>query len=152
RVYTRVGMYSEEFRSEPRLEAPNLTMFWDLQNVAGMEPLIIDRYSRALGNVGPDSGTPRPGFPTNDDLLGPRSHVLDLLNTTNVVTYSGALEFYEEQLSYHEGIGFTASERAVTLSPSDSITLSGKTTSADQLALVTSLSNSVLESDGAAVA
>ncbi|HKE58119.1 MAG TPA: YfhO family protein, partial [Pyrinomonadaceae bacterium] len=151
RVYTRVGMYAEEFSSEPRLEAPNLTMLWGLQNVAGMEPLILERYSRALGNVGPDSVTPRPGSPTNDDLLGPRSQVLNLLNTTHVVTYSGSLELYDEQLSYHDGIGFTASEQPVTLSPADSITLRGKITNANQLALVTSLSNSVLEPDGAAV-
>ena len=56
RVYTRVAMFSEEFNAPPRLESANLTMMYGLQNVAGMEPLISERYSRALGGVGNEVG------------------------------------------------------------------------------------------------
>ena len=52
RVYTRVtlyGEYAEEFTLEPRLDSTNLTALFGLQNVAGYEPLIFERYSRALG-------------------------------------------------------------------------------------------------------
>ncbi|HEY1404833.1 MAG TPA: hypothetical protein VGB05_11940, partial [Pyrinomonadaceae bacterium] len=49
RAYTRVELYSEEFNLTPRLEAPNLTALHGIHNVAAYEPLIFDRYSRALG-------------------------------------------------------------------------------------------------------
>src|SRR5262245_40205338 len=93
RVYTRAGLFSEEFTATPRLDAPNLHARFGLHNVAGMEPLILERYSRALGGVGPDSVTPRPGLPPNDYLFSARSYVLDILNTTHVVSFATLLSF-----------------------------------------------------------
>ncbi|HUE84327.1 MAG TPA: YfhO family protein [Pyrinomonadaceae bacterium] len=151
RVYTRAELYAEEFSSSPRLEAPNLHALYGLHNVAGMEPLILDRYSRALGDVGPDSVTPRPGFPPNDDLFSARSHVLDLLNTTHVVSFAN-LKTFEDPLVYKDGIGLSVVDLTANLSAGQKLVLSGPKTPVDQLALVTSLSNSVAESQGTEVA
>jgi hypothetical protein len=152
RVYTRVAMFSEEFNAPPRLEAPNLTMLNGLHNVAGMEPLISERYSRALGGVGPDSVTPRAGSPRNDDLFTARSHVLDLLNTTHVVTYAGTLQILEDPVVRRDGVAVSKFDLGLTLPPGATAQLTGSALPNDQLALVTSLSNSVAEPQGSAVA
>ncbi len=152
RVYTRVGMYSDEFRSSPRVDAPNLTMLWNLQNVAGLEPLIFERYSRALGDVGPDSVTPRIGTLARNGLFSESSNVLNLLNTTHVVTFSGALGFYEETLVHHDGVGLSVAELNTSLPPGATTIFANKETRADQIGFVTSLANSVSESDGTPVA
>src|SRR5205823_7441386 len=65
RVYTRVYPMIEEYADPPRLEPANLTMLHGLDNVAGNEPLIIDRYSRALGDVYIDAVKTRPGYPSD---------------------------------------------------------------------------------------
>lgn len=152
RVYTRVAMFSEEFNAPPRLEAANLTMLHGLHNVAGMEPLISERYSRALSGVGPDSVMPRAGLPPNDDLFGERSQVLDLLNTTHVVTYAGTLQIVEDPVVRREGIAVSKLDLSSTLPPGASVQLTGSALASDQLALVTSLSNSVTEPQGSLVA
>lgn len=152
RVYTRVAMFSEEFNAPPRLEAANLTMLHGLHNVAGMEPLISERYSRALSGVGPDSVMPRGGLPPNDDLFGERSHVLDLLNTTHIVTYAGTLQIVEDPVIRREGIAVSKLDLSSTLPPGASVQLTGSALASDQLALVTSLSNSVTEPQGSLVA
>jgi len=151
RVYTRVGLFAEEFTTNPRLEAPNLHAVYGLHNLAGMEPLILERYSRALGGIGPDSVTPRAGFPANDDLFSARSHVLDLLNTTNVISFAG-LKTFEDPLTYKDGIGVSVVDLISDLTPGATARLTGAGAPVDQLALVTSLANSVTEPQGAEVA
>ncbi len=151
RVYTRVEMFSEEFTNQPRLEAANLTVLYGLHNLAGIEPLILERYSRALGSVGPDSVTPRPGFPPNDDLFAAQSHVLDLLNTTHVVSYTN-LKTFEDPLIYKDGVGLSVADLNRDLPPGATVQLTGTVVPVDQLALVTSLANSVNEPQGTPVA
>lgn len=151
RVYTRAGLFAEEFKTQPRLEAPNLHAVYGLHNLAGMEPLILERYSRALGGIGPDSVTPRPGFPPNVDLFGAQSHVLDILNTTQVVTFSG-LKTFEDAVTYKNGIGLAVADLDINLLPGQRVQLEGHQSPADQFALVTSLSNSVEEQQGTPVA
>lgn len=148
RVYTRAGLFAEEFNHQPRLEAPNLPAVYGLQNVAGMEPLILERYSRALGGVGPDSVTPRPGFPPNEDLFSARSRVLDLLNTTHVVSFAD-LKTFEDPLNYKDGIGFSTSSLNISLPPGAVTRLTGSIRPSDILAMVTTLANSVSEPQGA---
>ena len=152
RVYTRVGLFSEEFTNEPRLEATNLTMLHNLQNVAGMEPLILERYSRALGNVGPDSVTPRAGMTYKNDLFLSQSHVLDILNTTHTVTYAGPLGIYEDVTTYHEDVRLSVGELNISVLPGQSVDFSNRQKPGDELALVTSLSNSVSEPDDKPIA
>ncbi len=151
RVYTRVELFAEEFTGPPRLEAPNLTALYGLHNLAGMEPLIFARYSRALGGVGPDSVTPRAGFGPNNDLFAARSHVLDLLNTTHVVSFLN-LRPFQEPLTYRDDIGLSRLDLQLDLPPGATARLTGAGMSSDSLALVTSLSNSIAEAQGTTVA
>ncbi|HLL72111.1 MAG TPA: YfhO family protein, partial [Pyrinomonadaceae bacterium] len=153
RVYTRTGLFAEEFTLKPRFEGANLTALYGLHNVAGMEPLILERYSRALGGVGPDSVTPRAGFPPNDDLFQAHSRVLDLLNTTHVVSYSNLAPNMETNI-LKDGISFAPSDARIALAPGQSATCAGggATSEGDTLALVTVLSNSVEIGQGETVA
>jgi hypothetical protein len=151
RVYTRVGLFAEEFTNTPRLEGVNLTARYGLHNVAGMEPLISERYSRALGGVGPDSVTPRAGFPPNDDLFKTRSRVLDLLNTTHVVSYSNLAPHFESDI-YKDGIAFAPADANLNLAPAQTIRLAGGAIEGDTFALVSVLSNSVELEQGTVVA
>jgi hypothetical protein len=151
RVYTRAELFAEEFTSTPRLDAPNLHARFGLHNVAGMEPLILDRYSRALGGVGPDSVTPRPGFPANDFLFQAKSHVLDILNTTHVVSFAN-LEKFSDPLTYRDGVGVSVFDLKIDLPPGGIASLTGSDLRpADELILVTSLANSVEVPQGAEV-
>jgi len=88
RVYTRFSLYLDEFIADAPFDAQNRTALYGLHNVAGYDPLILERYSRALGNVNFDGVTARTGSPDNPALLSERSHVLDLLNTRHLVTFA----------------------------------------------------------------
>jgi hypothetical protein len=87
RIYTRVELFSEQFDVPPRFDAANVSAVWGLHNVAGYEPLILERYSRALGGVGMDTLRSPERYKLNSTLFTERSHVLDLLNTAYVVSY-----------------------------------------------------------------
>ena len=150
RVYTRVNLFVEEFPISPRLDPPNVTALWGLHNAAGAEPLILERYSRALGGVGPDAVSPRAGGPPNDELLAARSHVLDLLNTTYLVSFAG-LTTAPHYLLVKDGIKF-GDNLGLGLQPGESATLSGLNGAGDTLALVTVLSRSTHITQAAPVA
>ncbi|HEX8072000.1 MAG TPA: hypothetical protein VF546_18775 [Pyrinomonadaceae bacterium] len=152
RVYTRAGLFAEEFNARPRLDAPNLPALFGLHDAAGMEPLVLERYSRALGGVGPDSVTPRAGFPAhNEDLFAVRSRVLDLLNVRHVVTFAN-LKSFEDPLTYRDQIGLSVTELDVSVAPGATVALHAAAAAADTLALVTSLANSVGATQGEPVA
>ena len=85
RIYTRVNLFAEEFKESPRFDPPNLTALYKQENVGGYEPLLLERYSRALGNVNLDAANPLPGSAPNRALFDARSHVLDLLGARFVV-------------------------------------------------------------------
>ncbi len=102
RVYTDIDVFSEQLTEEPRVDPSNLTMLFGLQNAYGYEPLIFKRYSVALGN-GRWNSNKYFGVPVPDGtLFNGRSHVLDLLNTTFVVTTSN-LNANPEGLMEKEG-------------------------------------------------
>ncbi|HEV7904036.1 MAG TPA: hypothetical protein VGO96_09355, partial [Pyrinomonadaceae bacterium] len=151
RAYTRIGLFAEEFTDAPRLEGVNLTALHGLHNVAGMEPLIFERYSRALGGVGPDSVTPRAGFPPNDDLFKAHSRVLDLLNTTHLVSFLNLAPNLEGSI-YIEGVAFAPTDANLSLLPGQTMRFAGAAVESDTLALVTVLSNSVELKQGTVVA
>jgi len=149
RVYTRVAM-TEQGELQPRFDAANFSAVFDLQNVAGYEPLIFDRYSRALGGVGPDSVL-RFSAPTPDDsLLTARSHVLDILNTSFLVSYANLAVIPERGIS--DGNIFADLRLPGEVQPQATATLTVSPTEADSLLLVTSLANSVLIPQGTPVA
>src|SRR5262249_16675747 len=52
RVYTRFDFFEDQTAANASVDAPNVTAIYGLHNVAGYEPLVLSRYSRALGDVG----------------------------------------------------------------------------------------------------
>ncbi|HEY9403048.1 MAG TPA: YfhO family protein [Pyrinomonadaceae bacterium] len=152
RIYTRVKLFAEEFDESPRFDPPNLTALHALENVGGYEPLLFERYSRALGDVHLDAASPLPGFEPNRVVFDARSHVLDLLAARFVVNAQMAADV---PLIERDGVRFDASDLLTELRPGERISLnvnSAAAATADTLALVTSMSNSVGIADGATVA
>jgi hypothetical protein len=96
RVYTRVNLFVSGYPRRPPLDLPNVTAVRGLQNVAGYEQFVLERFSRALGNVGADAVNLRYDLKGAPDatLFAPRSRVLDLLNTSFVVTYANLSTAY----------------------------------------------------------
>ena len=145
RVYTRVDLMSEQF-SPPRFDSPNLSAVWELQNVGGYEPMVLERYSRALGNVGMDTVySLKTGAPDNS-LLSSESHVLDILNTTFIVSYPN-LDTALKPIDAPRPSGVPGE-----ILPQISKTLTTSPILADSLDLVTSLTRSVEVPDDALVA
>lgn len=154
RVYTRVELYLSPRYTipPPPLDLPNLPALQGIQNVAGYEQLVLERFSRALGNVGPDAVNPRydmPGAP-DQSVFAERSHVLDLLNTTFVAAFANLATTPEPTLQ-KDGIQLSARDLNHALQPGETLALHAQAT-ADTLALVSSLSNSVDVADGHEVA
>ena len=147
RIYTRVALMSEQFGDPPRFDSANLSAVYGLHNVAGYEPLIFERYSRALGGVGLDAvDTVTAGTP-DASLFTARSHVLDILNTTFVISYPNlatAPGAFPAALAETDVIG--------EVLPQTTKTLVVQPTEADALQFVTSLSNSTSEPNGHVVA
>src|SRR5207248_1854616 len=150
RVYTRFNLFEDQTAATPRVDGPNLTALYGLHNVAGYEPLLLARYSRALGGVGLDTVNPLPGYPPNDTLLAANSHVLDLLNTTLIASYSD-LSIARAPPTHGE-MSFDLSEAGVEIKPQATQPLAITDTTADTLALVTSLANAADIEQGTPVA
>ena len=151
RVYTRAVLWTEEYQQQPRLDSGNLTMLFGLRNVGGYEPLILERYSRALGGVWMDATTPLTGLKPNMALFDPDSHVLDILNTMFVVSYADLLAEPTQQIE-RDGIRFGAFDVGLTLKPGETKELKGILLESDTVAFVTTLANSVGIPDGTIVA
>jgi hypothetical protein len=149
RVFTRVELFSEQFNVPPRLDGANLSALYGLQNVAGYEPLILARYSRALGGVGMDTLRTPDRFELNTTLFTERSHVLDLLNTTFAVTYSDLKPTLAPPRRCGE---LDAAGMLGELPPQATLTINGASSVAGALKLVTSLPAATGEPDGATVA
>ncbi|MEO8434566.1 MAG: YfhO family protein [Pyrinomonadaceae bacterium] len=151
RIYTRSFLFVEDLLPQRRFEPTNLTMLHGLQNVAGYEPLILERYSRALGNVFLDAVTTRPGYPADTSLLESKSHVLDILNTSFVVGYAG-LSLEPIRWVEKDGIKFGLDNPNVTIKPGETTTLPAVAAEADTLGVVTTLSFSDQIADGGVIA
>lgn len=149
RVYTRVDLFSEQFALTPRLDPPNLSAVHGLHNIAGYEPLILERYSRALGGVGFDSVHTIANYAPDHTLLSDRSHVIDILNAKYIVAYSNlatALEPVDIR-------NVPASIQSLgELPPKMTRTFGAPPVIADTVLLVTSLANSVSVPQGDTVA
>lgn len=151
RVYTRLNLFTDENSASPRVDPLDLTAMYGLHNVAGYEPLMLDRYSRALGHVSLDSVNPLPGYPPKDTLLGRESHVLDLLNTRYVASFSN-LRTNRAPFFERAGVKLDLTEAGKEISPGKSEPIAITDALADSIALVTSLANSADVVQGTAVA
>jgi hypothetical protein len=151
RAYLRVDLFADQFSDHPRVDAPNLSMLPGIHNVAGYEPLILERYSRALGNVAMDGFNPRPGFPSDLSIFGNNSHVLDLLNTKFFVSFS---DFSAAPITpiEREGMTFSGIERGTRIEPGQKALVSGRSAQGDTLAIVSSLVNASSIDHGETVA
>jgi hypothetical protein len=158
RIYTRVNLFVAGYPAPPALDLPNRTVLFHLRNVAGYEQLIQERFSRALGNVGADAVNPRydvRGAP-DASVFSTQSRVLDLLNTTRVVTFanlSTAPAPARDVGTLARGdVRFSQTDLGLTLKPGETASLVCASAEGDTLALVTTLTNSTDVRDGAAVA
>jgi hypothetical protein len=151
RAYLRVDLDVEEFDSAPRVDGANVPTLYGVENVGGFEHLILSRYSRALGNVWSDGVNPRPGFPADANLLDPRSHVLDLLNTDFLVAYRDLAKIPARTV-VKNGVTFATDDLGVALAPQQTFSLEVNHPEGDTLALVTTMSNSAQLGDGDAIA
>jgi hypothetical protein len=151
RAYLRVDLDVEEFDAAPRVDGPNVPTLYGVENVGGFEHLILARYSRALGNVWSDGVNPRPGFAPDPNLLDPRSHVLDVLNTAHLVAYRD-LAKVPPRAVVKNGVAFAAADLNVALAPRQTFSLEAIRAEGDALALVTTMANSAHLADGDAVA
>lgn len=152
RVYTRVDLFIQQFGTPPLLDAGDLSAVHGLQNVAGYEPLIFSRYSRALGNVTFDGVNPREGFSRDPTLLGSSSRVLDVLNTTFVVGFSGMATSPAGRIE-DRGISFTACDADLNIEPGRTVSFAAlEPAPGDTLALVTALGFSTGEEQGSVIA
>ncbi len=147
RIYLRVVGFDARDLEPRNLDFLNLAARHKLQNIAGYEPLILQRYSSALGDVWLDGVRGKLASPADFSLFDPRSHVLDLLSTSVVVGYSN-LEVSLPSTIEKEGVRFAASDF-----PRDRSTrLSAIVAEGDTLAIVSLLSHSTAVADGTPVA
>jgi Bacterial membrane protein YfhO len=147
RIFTRVDLMAEQYEAQPRLDAANVSAIYGLHNVAGYEPLILERYSRALGDVGLDTVRTPIGDRLNNALFGEQSRVLDLLNCRFVVSYTGfrsALEAPPDDEA--------STDLAGEMPPQTMKILNGAFSESSALVLVTSLANAVNVVEGEPVA
>jgi len=152
RVYTRIKLLHMEVNPEPLdIDSPNHTIVAGLHNVAGYEPLILQRYSRALGDVGMDGVSKRGTFKPSNAPLDMKSHVLDLLNTRFLVTYSD-LSIEPEYLVESNGIRFGQDDLPIDLLKEGELSFDDITFKGDTLALVTTMINSAEVVDRTVVA
>jgi len=149
RIYTRVDLFSEQYETRPRLDPPNLSAVVGLHNVAGYEPLIFERYSQALGGVGLDTVHGFLNYAPDETLVGDRSHVLDLLNTKYLVSYSNLATSRDGTSLDNTLVAF---QPLGEIAPQETRVFGAPPILADSLLLVTSLSNSIAEAQGNTVA
>lgn len=149
RIYTSVHLsFDAEHNPQHLFDGQNLSMLFGLQNLAGYEPLILKRYSRALGDVWLDGVTARREANPDPTLYQSHSHVLDLLNATYVVTYSNPLEVPDQRLE-KDGIRFARHYDHFTLLPgSSSPVMPLFQASGDTLAIVSTLSDGTVMEQG----
>jgi len=152
RVYVHANLGVDENAVAPRFDVLDGTALYGLHNVGGYESLMLERYSRALGDVDYDAVRPRAGHAPPRELFAPESHVLDLLNTSFVVAFSDLDAPPVELLTKREQFGFAQSDLALELQPGTSTEINGADNTGDTLAVVTSLANSVALAQGTPVA
>ena len=151
RVYTRFDLYIDDTADVPRVDSPNVPALYGLHNVAAAEPLVLERYSRALGNVGPDAVNEMAGNPPPDSLYNDTSHVLDILNTGTIAAFND-LRSTPKPLPVFEDVKLALNETGVELPPGTTKLIGLPDFKADTLVLVSSLANSVDVEGGTPVA
>jgi hypothetical protein len=148
----RLGEYGRDFNvMNPLAVSPfperdsdtvNGTALAGIQNINGFDPLMMNRYNRALHTLPLDVVNSDPVVTPDPALLSLKSHVLDLLNAQFVTSYS--------YLSPHSirpiekfGVVFNYNDLVMDSKRNELFSLDGGDALADSLALVTVMGNSV---------
>ena len=139
RVYSDIDPFVEVQTEKPVLDSVNLTALAGIHHVAGYEPLMQERYSRALNNLPWETVRREPSLGPDRTLFESQSHVLDLLNTTFAVVYANA-DAPKEQLK-KDGVTFSARSLGADIRSDKPFILAGEDEEGDTLALVTTLGN-----------
>jgi hypothetical protein len=151
RIYTHTSIWAEEYETRPRIDPPNLSALHGLRDLGGYEPLFLERYSRALGNVTYDGVYPRPSYAFDDTMFSANSHVLDLLNTRFAVAYAN-LSTIPDNLHEKDGVRFFRYDFYFVVKPGERKKLNTANTECDTVALVTALGHSAATTQGTVVA
>jgi hypothetical protein len=151
RAYFQFTMDADNNSPQPRLDPPNISAVAGLHSVSGFEPLMLERYSRALNSSAWDTVNRAPWLYADQSLFQPRSHVLDLLNTTHVVSYADFV-YSPVPAVEKDGIQFPAKADFTELQFDSPTELYAKNSAADMLAIVSNLSRSNHIADGTPVA
>lgn len=152
RVYTQINLVAENHQPAPRIDPLNWQALAGLQDITGYEPLMMERYSRALNSPEWNTVHRGPTLQKNPSLFDPRSHVLDLLNVTHVASYWDLSEQPTVATIVKEGIAFSTNADGVDLSKQPVAVLTTSATEADTLALVSAMAFSTIVPDGTKVA
>ncbi|MDX2041297.1 MAG: YfhO family protein [Acidobacteriota bacterium] len=150
RAYFQFSMDADHNSPQPRLDPPNISAVAGLHSVSGFEPLMLERYSRALNSSNWDTVNRAPWLYADQSLFQPRSHVLDLLNTTRVISYSDFV-YSPGPAMKKDGIEFPVNAEFIELPFNFPIMLHAKNVAADTLAIVSNLSRSKHIADGTPV-
>lgn len=151
RIYSQIALGNEDHQPSPQIDSLNWTALAGLHNISGYEPLILERYSRALNSAEWNQINRAPFLVQDRSLFEPKSHVLDLLNVTYLVSYSN-FGYEPEKPIVKEGIEFSASDFLIDLKLQSSLTLDGAGVEADHLGLVTAMAHSTHIVEGTPVA
>ncbi len=151
RAYFQFTMDADNNSPQPRLDPPNISAVAGLHSVSGFEPLMLERYSRALNSSAWDTVNRAPWLYADQSLFQPRSHVLDLLNTTHVISYSDFV-YSPGPTVEKDGIQFPVNSDFAELQFDSPMELHTKNAAADTLAIVSNLSRSNHIADGTPVA
>lgn len=151
RVYTPVNPFAESHLYRRKVDAVDYTAVTGLQDISGYEPLTLERYSRALRGLPWEHVDRTPWTLPDQALFDPRSHVLDILNTTLVTTYSSFIPKSEELVD-KDGISFIAANTPSDAEQHLQLSLNNERFECNTLALVTTLGNASDFIDGTPVA
>ncbi len=151
RVYTQMHLYAEYHGPRPRIDNLNWAALSGTQEVSGYEPLLLERYSKAMNSSDWNTINRAPFLLQDRSLYEPRSHVLDLLNVTHVISFPN-LAAEDPQMVEKDGILLTVNEASFALRDKDATIITSGGVEADTLAMVTTLTNSNHVEDGTVVA
>lgn len=151
RAYFQFTMDADHNAAQPRLDPPNISAVAGLHSVSGFEPLMLERYSRALNSSNWNIVNRAPWLYADQTLFQARSQVLDLLNTTHVISYADFV-YSPGPTMEKDGIQFPVNAEFIELPFNFPLMLSVKNVSADTLAIVSNLSRSNHIADGTPVA
>ncbi len=142
RDYSLVHPYAVSTSLERNTDSVNWTALAGIQDLNGYESLIMERYSIALHSLPWGMVNAEPFITLDHALLDQKSHVLDLLNTRFVTSYSNLSAAPGAGLVEKDGIGFYSIDVAVDLKRDESLILDCGEVEADTLALVTTMAHS----------